>query len=87
MGRPVAQLKRVMSRKEFAEWCAYVQAYGPLDFARMYDLPAARIALTVNHSVGGKAELQHFLPYQPKAFADFSDVDLQVLKALGNTTQ
>lgn len=83
MGRPVKELQRTMTRHEFVSWCAYVELYGPIDMSRRYDQPAARIAFQINRANGGKADMDAFLPYQPKPSADLSDVDLQVMKAFG----
>lgn len=51
-----------MPASEFCEWLAYVELYGPLDYARRYDYPAALVAWMQGRTASG--EVDDFLPYK-----------------------
>ena len=70
-----------MSATEFANWVAYVEENGPLDYQRRFDEPAALIAWAMNRTNGGKAEFADFLRYQPKN--NLSALDNEIAKAFG----
>jgi hypothetical protein len=44
-------------------WVAYRDKHGSLNLARRVELATALIALQVNRSGGGKAELYDFMPH------------------------
>lgn len=52
-----------MSYAEMLSWVAYRDKHGTLNPMRRADLAAAMIALQVNRSSGGKADLIDFMPY------------------------
>lgn len=51
-----------MPASEFCEWLAYVELYGPLDYARRYDYPAALVSWMQGRTASG--EVDDFLPYK-----------------------
>ncbi len=51
-------------------WVAYRDKHGPLDIGRRIELSTALIAVQVNRSGGGKAELYDFMPYHIKPGVD-----------------
>lgn len=53
-------------------WVAYRDKHGSLDIGRRIELSTALIAVQVNRSGGGKAELYDFMPHHIKP-----DVDLE----------
>ena len=71
-----------MSVREFCEWSAYVDAFGPVDYRRRYDEPAALVSYVTQRVQGGKGKYEDMLPKYNRP--DYSDVDMQVMKALGN---
>jgi hypothetical protein len=70
-----------MSAKEFANWVAYVEDNGPLDYQRRFDEPAALIAWAVQAVQGGKSKIDDFLRYKHKN--NHSDIDNAILKMFG----
>lgn len=71
-----------MSHAEFMAWAAYCELYGPLDYRRRYDHPAALIAWTAQAAQGGKAELDAFLP---RFDGDAPAIDRNIKRAFGVT--
>jgi len=67
MGDTVESLQRRMSNREWAQWVAYFEVYGPVDLQRRYDEPAARVAAVVAqvHGNSNKTALD-FMPYAAK---------------------
>lgn len=60
-------LQRRMSNREWAQWVAYVELYGPVDQQRRYDEPAARVAAVLAQVNGNKnTTALDFMPYTPK---------------------
>lgn len=53
-----------MTHREWAQWVAYVETYGPIDIQRRYDEPAARVAAVVAQVNGSRHTAEHFLPYR-----------------------
>lgn len=70
-----------MTATEFANWVAYVEDNGPLDYQRRFDEPAALIAWAAQAAQGGKAKVQDFLRYQTKN--NHGDIDNAIAKAFG----
>lgn len=62
-GNSIAEAKATLSYAEVLAWVAYRDKHGSLNLARRNELAAALIALQVNRSGGGKAELQDFMPH------------------------
>ena len=83
LGMTVTDLQRRMPMSEFGAWFAYVELFGPVDYRRRYDEPAAMISMTTNRTQGGKAKLDDFLRPLPSPVnnANLSDVDKQVIAA------
>ena len=54
-----------MSHKEWMDWLDYFNRNGRLDPIRMYDRGYALLSSIVNKALGGKGELEDFLPYKP----------------------
>lgn len=52
-----------MSYAEVLAWVAYRDKHGTLDVGRRIELSTAIIALQVNRSAGGKAEISDFMPH------------------------
>ena len=44
LGSTIRRLKQEMTNAEFISWCAYRFKYGPFNFVRRYDRPAALVA-------------------------------------------
>lgn len=84
LGSTVHDLKARMPLNEFSDWVAYVELYGPVDYRRRFDEPAALIASTVSWSVGGKRPFKDFIRALPEINSDLSDTDKQIKKAFGN---
>lgn len=89
LGMTVTDLKARMPMSEFGEWFAYVELFGPVDYRRRYDEPAAMISMVTNRTNGGKAKLSDFLRKLPTIHdtADLSDVDKQVIAAFQRKRQ
>ena len=51
-------------------WVAYRDKHGSLDIGRRIELSTALIAVQVNRSGGGKAELFDFMPHHVRPGAD-----------------
>lgn len=62
-GNSIAEAKATLSYAEVLAWVAYRDKHGSLNFVRRQELAAALIALQVNRSGGGKAELYDFMPH------------------------
>ena len=65
-GGTIAEAKATLSYAEVLAWIAYRDKHGSLNLARRVELSAALIALQVNRSGGGKAELYDFMPHHVK---------------------
>ncbi|BBT39086.1 phage tail assembly protein T [Pseudomonas putida] len=62
-GSTIAEAKATLSYVEVLAWVAYRDKHGSLNLARRNELAAALIALQINRSVGGKADLYDFMPH------------------------
>ncbi|QXH44282.1 hypothetical protein KSS93_15410 [Pseudomonas xanthosomatis] len=62
-GNSIAEAKATLSYAEVLAWVAYRDKHGSLNLARRIELATALIALQVNRSGGGKAELYDFMPH------------------------
>ncbi len=62
-GSTIAEAKATLSYAEVLAWVAYRDKHGSLNLMRRTELAAALIALQVNRSGGGKAELYDFMPH------------------------
>lgn len=62
-GSTIAEAKANLSYAEVLAWVAYRDKHGPLNLARRIELASGLIALQVNRSGGGKADLYDFLPH------------------------
>lgn len=70
MGDTVESLQRRMSSREWAQWVAYVELYGPVDQQRRYDQPAAQVAAVIAQVNGNKnTTALDFMPYAAKTDA------------------
>jgi hypothetical protein len=58
-----------------------VELFGPVDYRRRYDEPAALVASTVSWSVNGKRPYKDFIRPLPEVQSDLSDVDKQIKHA------
>jgi hypothetical protein len=86
LGFTVTDLKARMPLDELAGWFAYVDLYGPVDYRRRYDEPAAMLSMVVNRTGGGNAKLDDFLRAVPSVYSDeLSDVDKKVKAAFNRT--
>ena len=65
-GNSIAEAKATLSYAEVLAWVAYRDKHGSLNLARRIELATALIALQVNRSGGGKAELYDFMPHLAK---------------------
>lgn len=83
LGQTVTSLKATMPLTEFGEWVAYCELYGPVDYRRRYDNPAALQAWITQAVQGGKGGFNDFVPYQklPETFNELSDFEQQFIKA------
>jgi hypothetical protein len=59
----VTELKLRMSQVEFNGWLAYRRTWGPMNFVRRCDRPAALISFMMNRANGGHAELSDYQPW------------------------
>lgn len=62
-GSTIAEAKATISYAEVLAWVAYRDKHGSLNMASRQELSAALIALQVNRSRGGKADLYEFMPH------------------------
>lgn len=62
-GISIAEAKATLSYAEVLAWVAYRDKHGSLNLVRRVELAAGLIALQVNRSGGGKAELYDFMPH------------------------
>lgn len=62
-GGTIAEAKATLSYAEVLAWVAYRDKHGSLNLVRRVELAAGLIALQVNRSGGGKAELYDFMPH------------------------
>lgn len=62
-GNSIAEAKTTLSYAEVLAWVAYRDKHGSLNLASRNELATALIALQVNRSGGGKAELHDFMPH------------------------
>ncbi|MBH3377265.1 hypothetical protein RBI94_27075 [Pseudomonas putida] len=62
-GHSIAEAKATLSYAEVLAWVAYRDKHGSLNLVRRVELAAGLIALQVNRSGGGKADLYDFLPH------------------------
>jgi hypothetical protein len=83
LGMTVTDLKARMPMSEFGDWFAYVELFGPVDYRRRYDEPAAMVSYITQRVQGGKAKLDDFLRSVPTPYeaAGLSPVDMQVIAA------
>jgi len=51
-----------MPHSEFRSWVAYVQLYGPIDYARRYDYPAALVSWMQGRVTQGSVD--DLMPYR-----------------------
>lgn len=65
-GTSIAEAKATLSYAEVLAWVDYRDKYGSLNVARRQELSAALIAVQVNRSWGGKADLYDFMPHHPQ---------------------
>ncbi|WJO30975.1 phage tail assembly protein T [Pseudomonas monteilii] len=69
-GSTIAEAKATLSYAEVLAWVAYRDKHGSLSLARRIELSAGVVALQVNRSGGGKADLYDFLPYHARPGSD-----------------
>lgn len=62
-GTTIAEAKATLSYAEVLAWIAYRDKHGSLNLVRRIELASGLIALQVNRSGGGKADLYDFLPH------------------------
>ncbi|WP_012313259.1 phage tail assembly protein T [Pseudomonas putida] len=65
-GTSIAEAKATLSYAEVLSWVDYRDKHGSLNIARRQELSAALIAVQVNRSWGGKADLYDFMPHHPQ---------------------
>ncbi|MCE0865579.1 hypothetical protein LU674_024630 [Pseudomonas alloputida] len=65
-GTSIAEAKATLSYAEVLSWVDYRDKHGSLNIARRQELSAALIAVQVNRSRGGKADLYDFMPHHPQ---------------------
>ena len=73
-GRSVAEAKERLSHIESLKWMAYIEKRGSLNLGLRVEAGFALIAYTINRALGGKAEMQDFLPHFDEPEATLSDV-------------
>lgn len=66
-GSTIVEAKANISYAEVLAWVAYRDKHGSLNPLRRQELSAAIIALQINRSVGGKAELTDFMPHAERS--------------------
>lgn len=62
-GASIAEAKATLSYAEVLAWVAYRDKHGSLNVARRIEMAAGLVALQVNRTGGGKADLYDFLPH------------------------
>jgi len=62
-GTTIAEAKATLSYAEVLAWVAYRDKHGSLNLAKRIELATGLIALQVNRSSGGKADLFDFMPH------------------------
>nr|WP_060497700.1 hypothetical protein [Pseudomonas sp. NBRC 111133] len=66
-GTSIAEAKATLSYAEVLAWVDYRDKHGSLNIARRQELSAALIALQINRSRGGKADLYEFMPHHTQS--------------------
>ncbi|MCE0961661.1 hypothetical protein N5D79_13425 [Pseudomonas sp. GD03817] len=69
-GSTIAEAKATLSYAEVLAWVAYRDKHGSLSLSRRIELAAGVVALQVNRSGGGKADLYDFLPHHARPGSD-----------------
>ena len=69
-GSTIVEAKATLSYAEVLAWVAYREKHGSLNLVRRVELAAGLIALQVNRSSGGKADLYDFMPHHVRSGAD-----------------
>jgi hypothetical protein len=62
-GWSVAEAKERISHEEALKWSAYREKRGTLNLGLRLEAGFALIATTINRALGGKAEMQDFMPH------------------------
>ena len=73
----VDELKQRMSQREFMDWFAYVEEYGELSPARMYDRGSAQVTWMLQGLKGGRNTLADYLPFHRDTTQELSGSDLE----------
>lgn len=75
-----------MSIREFCEWAAYCELFGPVDYQRRYDRPAVLTAFPHSKAtVKDWFEMLHSMNFNPhqKDLSHLRDADQSVARAFG----
>ncbi len=75
-GATVGELQRRMSHAEFVRWCIYRRQFGPMNYERRYDRPAALLAYKYSQVHGGNPEsIADFMPWsQDESVATLEEI-------------
>ena len=73
-GRSVAEAKERLSHIEALKWQAYIEKRGTLDLGLRLEAGFAMLAWQINRALGGKAEMNDFMPHFDEPEASLSDV-------------
>lgn len=73
-GRTVAEAKERMTYSEALLWSAYLKKRGTVHFGMRLENATALLATQMNRALGGKAEMQDFMPHADEKVADLADV-------------
>jgi hypothetical protein len=73
-GWSVAEAKERISHEEALKWSAYREKRGTLNLGLRLEAGFALIAWTINRALGGKAEMQDFMPHFDPPEASIEDV-------------
>lgn len=72
-GSSIAEAKATLSYAEVLAWVDYRDKHGSLNVARRQELSAALVALQVNRSRGGTADLYDFMPHHSRSGISLMD--------------
>lgn len=79
-GQTVAEAKERMSYSEALMWSAFIKKRGSLNLGLRVENGVAVLAVMMNRALGGKANMEDFMPHADQKVADLADV----MKLLGS---
>lgn len=73
-GCSVAEAKESLSHEEVLKWQGYRERRGTLNLGLRVEVGFALIAYSINRALGGKANMDDFMPHMAEQEATISDI-------------